>query len=308
MSHNGLPYDSVVMRELGQSFLDMGFLEMNLESGVIEWANNFVLGKHGMTMQQMQSMTLFDLVPPEYHDALNNNISDESNGKSRKFSIWPKKSADGRLVWWYITKAKSSHPYYWYKAEYLNTTDSMGPEFTNMLAAMNMANSYGDLESKLSEHQIWAKGEIKRLDDKTEGLRQGQVEMQEQLKGCLTAANRAANEAMAANKKIESLTTSIDDQFSNQTTAILNLISTDALHEQRMASFETYMKKAASDASTEAVQQISASAEKAGKAITTQAHKAGQGLAKKVTIPVSLIAAVFTVLQWLINNWPSSHH
>jgi hypothetical protein len=304
MPINGLPYDSVVMRELGQSYVDKGFFEVNLGSGAIEWANDFVLSKHGMTLIQIQAMTLHDLIPSEHHDSLNNTIADESNGKSQKFSIWPEMTSDGRLVWWYISKAKDAHPYHWYKAEYLNTTDKSGPEYANMLAAMNTANSYNDLASKFNEHQTWIKGEIKRIDDTTTGLRQGQIEMQEQLKGCLSAANRAANEAMVANKKIDDIKTNIEDQFSKQTTAILNLISTDAIHEQRMASFEIHMKKAASDASTEAVSQISASAEKAGKAITTQAHKAGQGLAKRVTIPVGAIAALFTFLQWLITNWP----
>jgi len=168
---------------------------------------------------------------------------------------------------------------------------------------MNTANSYNDLASKFSDHGSWVKGEIKRIDGDADDLRQGQTEIREQLNRCLKAVNRAVDETLSINKKMGDLKTNIEDQFSKQTTAILNLMNTDTMHDQRMASFETHMKRAASDASTEAVQQISASAEKAGKAITVQANKAGQGLAKRVTIPVSAIAAIATIIQWLIQHF-----
>ncbi len=304
MHSKGLPYDSVVMREIGQSFTDKGFLEVNLTSGTIEWANEFMLEKYGMKLEQIQAMTIYDLVPSEHHEALNGSIADESKGRTQKFSIWPGKAANGTLVWWYVTKAKSAHPYHWYKAEFLNQTSKTGPEYASMFAAMNMANSYNNLESQLLEYKQWTEGEIKRLDDGQDDLREGQREMQEQIKGCLAAANRAANEAMAGNQAVQNLKKDMSDQFANQTTAIIRLISTDALHEQRMAEFESHMKRAASDAAAAAVKEISASAEQAGKAITVQAHKAGQGLAKKVTIPVGAIAAAATIIQWIINNWP----
>src|SRR5512135_487134 len=304
MHPKGLPYDSIVMRELGQSYLDKGFFEVNLASGAVEWANEFALSKYGMTLDQIQAMTIYDLVPSEHHDALTGSVADESKGRTQKFSIWAGKTADGRLVWWYITKAKAAHPYHWYKAEYLNTTNKTGPEYAAMLAAMNTANSYNDLAAKLLDYQEWTQNEIKRLDDAYEILRQGQIEMQEQLKGCLSAANHAANESVKANQSIVNLKSGMEDQFSKQTTEILRLISTDTVHEQRMASFESAMKKAASDAATSAIKEITASADKASKAITTQTNKAGQGLARKVTIPVGVIATIATIIQWVIMNWP----
>jgi ferritin-like metal-binding protein YciE len=269
----------------------------------MEWANNFVLEKYGMTLEQIQAMTLFDLVPSEHHDALTSSVADETKGRSQKFSIWPGKAANGKLVWWYVTKAKGAHPYHWYKAEYLNTTEKTGPEYASMLAAMQTANSYNDLAARLLDHQEWTQHEISRLDEGFASLQQGQKEMQEQLRGCLSAANRAANEAVEANSSIVHLKTDMADQFAKQTTEILRLIGTDTVHDQRMASFETSIKKAASEAAQSAIKEIATSAEKAGKAITVQAHKAGQGLAKKVTVPVSLIAAVAAIAQWLINTY-----
>jgi hypothetical protein len=291
------------MRELGQSFSDKGFFEVNLASGSIDWANDFALEKYGMKLEQLQAMTIYDMTPSEHHDALTSSVADETKGRSQKFSIWPAKAASGKLVWWYVTKAKGAHPFHWYKAEYLNTTDKTGPEYTSMLAAMQTANSYNDLASRLLDYQEWTQGEIARLDEGQQSLVQGQKEMQEQLKGCLSAANRAANEAVEANSSITHLKTEMADQFAKQTTEILRLIGTDVIHDQRMAAFETSIKKVASEATATAVKEITASSEKAGKAITTQAHKAGQGLARKVTVPVSMVAAVAAIVQWLINTY-----
>jgi hypothetical protein len=304
MQPNDLSYDSIIMHELGQSYMDKGFFEINLASGAIEWANEFALSKYGMTLEQIQAMTIYDLVPSDHHDMLAGSVADESKGRIQKFSIWAGRSADGELVWWYVTKAKSAHPYHWYKAEYLNTTAKTGPEYATMLAAMNVANSYNDLVSKLLDYQEWTQEEVKRLDSAYEALHHGQLEIQEQLKSCLSASNHAASEAFKVNNGVTGLKEDMENQFAKQTTEILRLISTDVVHEHRMESFELAMKKAASDAATNAIREISASADKAGKAITTQANKAGQGLARKVTIPVGVIATIATIIQWVIMNWP----
>src|SRR5580704_240606 len=136
--------ESKTMRELGSNLTEKGIFEINLISGEIPWVNDFVLSKYGMTLNQIQSMTLFDLIPVDHHDALNNFVDDASKGRAQKFSIWPGKTADNKLVWWYITKIKSDHPLHWYKAEYLNTTEKHGSEYASMLAAMDTANSYND--------------------------------------------------------------------------------------------------------------------------------------------------------------------
>lgn len=292
------------MRESGASYADKGFFEINLVSGQIEWMNDYALRKHGFTMEQAQTMTINSLVPEEFHDSMNSSIADEVKGRSQKFSIWPGRHATGKLIWWYVTKTKSSHPYHWYKAEFLNITERVGAEYAAMIAAMNTANSYNDLATRLLEHQEWTLEQIKRLDEATVGLGQGQKEMRDQIQGCFTAANRAANQSVEANQAIRQLQLDMEEQFAKQTTEILKLIGTDVVHDQRLAAFEEHMKRAATVATETAVRQISESADKAGKVITTQAHKAGQGLSRKVTIPVSAIAAAATIVQWIISNWP----
>jgi len=56
-----------------------------------------------------------------------------------------------------------------------------------------------------------------------------------------------------------------------------------------MEAFEAHMKATTSKAVT---------------AIQVQAEKSGKGLARKVSIPVGTIAAIATIVQWLIQNWP----
>ena len=70
---------------------------------------------------------------------------------------------------------------------------------------------------------------------------------------------------------------------------ILKLISTDVVHSKRINAFENHVKM---------------TTDLAIKSITMQADKADKGLSKKVTIPVSITAAVVTVIQYLIQNWP----
>jgi hypothetical protein len=73
------------------------------------------------------------------------------------------------------------------------------------------------------------------------------------------------------------------------TVEILRLISSDAANDARMKVFEDQVKK------TTAL---------AIRSVVSTADKAGRGLSKRVTIPVGVIAAVLTFIQWLITNWP----
>lgn len=293
------PADIEAMRSVGKNLIDRGFCEANLASGQLLWKNDFSLLKMGYTLTQIQAMTLYDIIPQEFHDQLSGSIDDESKGRSQKFSIWPCKAADGKYVWWYVTKVKSAHPIHWYKSEYLNTTEKSGPEYAAMFAAMNTANSYHDLEIKFLDHQNWTKGQIEELTKNVEELWKSHGALSEQMKSCLMAANRTADLSVENRQSIIAIRTDVANQLAEQTTEILKLISTDVVHDQRIAKFESHIQKT----TDEAVKTITESADKAGQAITTTASKAGQGLSRKVTVPVSVIAVVLAFVQWLITNW-----
>jgi len=281
------------MRTLGASFQHFGFLEINLVTGHYSWANDFILGKYGLTLNQIQSMTVFDLVPEMFHDDARNMISDHTNGRLHKFSIWPGKSVNNKIIWLYSHKVKAQHPLYWFRTEYLSSTGDFGPEFSSMHAIMNTTNNYNELYHKLLELQGWTQENINRLGQESADIRNSIDSIKDQMRSCLAAANKAANVALENAHTINSFKTDISRELSNHTAEILMLISTDTMHDKRMQIFEGYMKETTTKAIT---------------AIQDQAEKSGKGLARKVTIPVGAIAAIATLIQWFIQNWPRSLH
>jgi hypothetical protein len=286
-------------RASGEALKDKGFFELDLVSSRISWMNAYALTKVGLDLAQARSMTIYDVVPSEFHDSLGNFISDASKGKASKFYIWPNKSADGGIVWWYFTKAKADHPYHWFRAEFLNKTDLGGPEYASLCAAMNTANGYNELFNRIVELQTITNQSVESLNVKYREL-SGEVEsLQKQTTAATAAANRAASAALDVSSSMRTFKNEIQDQLTVQTTEILKLISTDTLHDKRIQAFESHIKKTTDNA----VQAITVQADKAGQGITKQADRAGRSMARRVTVPVGIVAAVMTILQWIITHW-----
>lgn len=276
------------MRETGRSLSKQGFFELDLMSSKISWINDFTLSKIGMNLQQAKSMTVYDIVPEEFHESLSNFISDATSGKTSKFYIWPFNSSDGDIIWWYFSRFRANHPIHWFKAEFLNKTSKDGPEYSSMLAAMNAANNYNDLYDKFSELQQSTKLSVDSLNERYQELKDEQDALKEQIVGAVAAANRAANAAIAVSTSMKTFKTEVQDQLSNQTEEIIKLINTDTIHNQRLEIFEAHIKK---------------TTDNAVRVITVQADKAGRNISRKVTIPIGAIAAIMTIIQWIITNW-----
>jgi hypothetical protein len=291
------------MRNLGSSLSDKGFFEIDLLSGSIAWMNQFSLDSMGYTLEQVQSMTVFDIVLPEFQEAVTNVVSDTIAGRNHRYGIWPFKSGDGNIVWWYTVREKDDPPLYWYKAEFLGKTMRSGKDFAAMVVAMTTINGYNDLSTKLNEHVSWTKTEIDGLKAVDEKVWKAIEEVKRIGRGAHAAAEKAANAALANDKSIKDLNTNMSEGFSKQTLEIMRLISTDAHHEERFKIFETGMDKAASAAVEKATAAIVKQTEKAGTVITDRAEKAGKGLSKKVTVPVGIIAAAMTIVQWLLTHY-----
>ena len=281
--------DENAMRDLGKSLNGQGFFELDLISGHVVWTNEFALSTTGYSAEQIRSMTVFDLVPAEFHEEVRNSISDQLAGKYHKFSIWPVRAADGRLIWWYSVRVRDENPTFWYRAEYLNTTGRSGPEYSSMCAAMNTTNSYNDLYNRITDLKQWTEDNVQRLDVADNELRDEMKEVRSQLKAAIAASHKAANAAIENSTLFAKFKADISEQLSNHTAELLRLISTDTVHDQRIKVFEEHIKKTTNTA----VQQI-----------TNEANKAGSNLSKKVTIPVGLIAAIATIIQWIIQHWP----
>lgn len=290
--------DIQAMRDHGRDLTEQGFIEINLISGNIAWANEFALKKYGYDLKQIQKVTIFDVVPEEFQDDISSIISDQTRGKFHRFSVIPGKTAGGKLVWWYITLFKKQNPLYWFKIEFMCTTDVSGPEYTSMVASMEVANGYNELYNKISDFSEWTKENIIKLENEVTGTRESIDEMKEQMKSCLAAANRAANLTLENVSMINSLKGDITKELSNYTAEILRLITTDSVHSQQMKAFEEHVKATFETHMKETTNQ-------AVMTIQIQAEKSGKGLAKKITIPISAIAFIATVVQWALTNWSS---
>lgn len=291
------------MRNLGSSLSDKGFFEIDLLSGSIAWMNQFSLDSMGYALDQAQSMTVFDIVPQEFQEAVTNVVSDTIAGRNHKYGIWPFKSGDGNIVWWYTVREKDDPPLYWYKAEFLGKTAKSGKDFAAMCVTMTTINGYNDLSTKFQDHVSWTKTEIEELRATDEKVWKAIEEVKRIGRGAHAAAEKAANAALANDKSIKDMNTNMSEGFSKQTLEIMRLISTDAHHEERFKAFEAGMDKAASAAVEKATAAIVKQTEKAGNVITDRAEKAGKGLSKKVSVPVGIIAAAMTIVQWILNHY-----
>lgn len=289
------PSDVSAMRDLGRSLSDQGFFEVDLVSGHITWANEKALDRCGYTFDQIRTFTVFDLVPEQFHEGLRNSVSDQTSGKFHKFSMWPMQTASGDLVWWYSVRVKTVHPLYWYRCEYLNTTGKEGSDFSSMCAAMHTTNGYNDLYNRLADFQTWTRENVERINTDVTGLQHAVEDLHDdiaKLQGrvdlATKAAERAADIGLENQQTLATMKREMSEEFSKQTAEIIRLISTDAIHSKRLEVFESHMQQ---------------SAARAVQIIRVQADKSGKDMARKVTIPVGAIAAILTLVQWLIQHF-----
>jgi len=267
---------------------DKGFFEIDLVEANITWTNAFTLQKLGLTSEQVRSMTMFDIVPVDLHDPIRDHLEDHASGKPKKFAIWPVKTSTGKISWWYIFDSKVEFPISWSCAEFVQETDVDGPAYTFMRITMMNANSYGTLHNRVQELDSWIHDQVSRLDEKDADHDKALSELSERMKHVVNAATRAASTSLEAASAVKDLKESLKEQLEKHEEEILKLISTDVHHDRRMEAFEKHVKT---------------TTDVAIKSITTQADKAGKGLSRKVTIPVSTIAAIATIIQWLIQHF-----
>jgi F0F1-type ATP synthase membrane subunit b/b' len=281
------------MRELGESIPDKGLIEYNVVSGAINWANKFVLDKTGYSLEEIKKLTIFDIVPKQFHEKIKDSLSVISGSREPGSSIWPGKTTSGQVSWWYLLQAKTQHPLRWSQCEYVQTTEPSGTAFVFMSIQMDITNKYGAIDQKVAELDRWTRDQINELSRKYRSLEEF---IKDEIRPALNGAKEAADSAKESKKALDELKedfkkqiNSINDKAAEHTGEILKLISTDVVHSKRITAFEQHVKM---------------TTDLAIKSITMQADKAGKGLSKKVTIPVSVTAAVVTIAQYLIQNWP----
>jgi hypothetical protein len=316
MDHNP-ELDQINMRNLGENLTDRGFFEINMVTGQILWVNDFCLTLLGYELEQIQCMSVYDIVLPEFREILRSSMYDRTKGKHFRHEILPIVDIKNDVIWWYVFEVKISQPLLWLRGEYLRRTPRVGSEASNMMLALNTVQAYNDLASKLEDHVSWDQKNFDELASTLKTHDSAIKDIREKLGGIHGMAERAANEAIAANTAISNFKTSMDDALANQTTEILRLIGSDVTNHKRLEVFEKNIQNIATTVTTTAATEITKhvekahtkiaeQSEKAGVIITKQAEEASKGISRRITIPMSLIimlAAAAQLLIQLIQHW-----
>lgn len=275
------------MRDDGKG-AEIGAVELDLMSGSVTWVNEYALERLGYTLDQIQSMSVFDLVPEFAHGALQDMISDKTTRKSidthALTRIWPLKTTTGKIVWWAIMKSRTEFPIIWAYGNHIQTTPVGGMSYSFMQAFMNAVNNQAGMSMEVTGLKEWATSQIERLDEADHQLKARLVELEGKMEETIAAAKLAASMSTSTNELVRNLKDSVD-KFEGE---LLKLIGTDSVHDKRIDAFEKHMQMTTS---------------LAVKSIEMQAAVATKGMSKKIVIPVSVIAAIVALIQFLLEHY-----
>ncbi len=292
---------------MGAAMADRGAFEVDTSSGSVEWVNDFALSIMGCSPEQVTSMSIFDMSPERFHDQIREDVAEVASGKSRRFFIFPTRTADGKVAWWYAFKVRNVDSRRWSYAEHIHVTPQSGPEFSFMSMQMDLVNNQTTNEARVDELDQWAKEHFRQVDGKIGAVRTKLDEVGQSLEkaenaamAATAAATDAKNAALATQTELKRYATKEDiqhhfekfDVFEEEntraTTEILRLIRTDTVQEERLRAYEDYVKK---------------TTESAVRAIEAQASKSGRGLSRKVTVPIFVVTTMAMVIQFVLQHW-----
>lgn len=254
------------IRALGESLNDRGFFEVNISRDKFTWVNQFVLDRIGYELGDLQSMTMLEVIPSEFHDSIKGSIADRKNGRHFKHEVWPILSFAGDIIWWYVTELRTNQNYIWLQAEYLNKTGRNRGEVASMIVTMNTVQTYNDLVVRFEERGTQEDQKFTELEASISDHSASISRIDSRLQTTTRAAEKAANEAIAANTSIQSLEENFRQMISEQTAEIIRLISTDSVADQRSTAMETHLQAAAGKAVESAVAKITEQSKEASAA------------------------------------------
>jgi hypothetical protein len=127
---------------------------------------------------------------------------------------------------------------------------------------------------------------IGKLEEEHATLRADIETIDNQLRAAVAASHRAANAAIDAQASLSTMRTEMSEALSIQTREITRLLGNDRLHDEQM--FQAFLDAATAHAL---------------KQIADETNRSGDRIGKRVTIPIGLIAAIATLVQWLMQHW-----
>jgi hypothetical protein len=295
------------LRSLGRGFLDKGMLEVDLATGQVRWANDFFLSKTGFDLQQIERMSIFDIVPEAFHKETRERLQ---NNRPPKFSIFPTLASNGKIVWWFLTPVRQEHSIDWTQGDFVQVTERDDQAFSFMRFMMVTTNSYGELHGRIDGMVTWVKGEIARIDrnerDQDDWIRSVEEKAIEAARSAAKSADEVRGDVKGLKEEFTKAMDVVRSDQAEHAAEILKLIVNDADFKKRQDEMSEHIKKVMTEATGKATQAMTEATGKATQAITIQATKEGRSLSRKVVFPTALVTAVVTlianIVQYLLNG------
>lgn len=285
------------MKELISSTPSRGVFEIIEKDGSVSWVSDLILEQTGYSLSEISSMSLVNLSPDSLSSRVSATVS--LSGDLIRTSIWPIVTTSGTVSWWYVNNESSDAISRWYSAQLMAHTNKIGEDFVRMCVIMDILNSHNDMNSRVNHHEKWVDEEISELKKFDRSVQDTLSSIKSQQNHVISLAKSAANGSMTVSANLKSLQKRVESGFSEQMTEILRLIRTDVIHDERINAFDMHMKEVAENA----MKTMKNTADETAAEFKSKAVEAGKGLTRKVTVPVGVVAAVMSGIQWLINNW-----
>ena len=284
------------MRKLGDSLKTQGFFEIDFVDGHINWANEFALFKMGYKLDQLVTMSIFDIVPGEFHEHVRNYMADKHNEGGILYELWPFWSSNREITWWYSVEVGHEDPCIWLKSEYLDRTPRTGSKTNLMAITMNTVQSYNDLIGKIEKQEE----RINQLEHDNTSHSNALKSIGVKLERIENIAKNAADSAFNTSEQFRQFKLDFSKSLDEQTAEILRLIMTDAVHDERMKNFNASLQEAVTKAVDAAITTITEQSETAGQQMVQKVDEAGNKASRRVTIPLGFLVLIATLIQIVV--------
>lgn len=283
-------------RKLGESLRTQGFFEIDFIDGCITWANQFALVKMGYSIEQITTLSIFNIIPEEFHEYARNSMSNKQSGNYSHYEMWPFLSSNREIIWWYTTEINHEDSRIWLKSEYLNKTLQSGPEMNLMIITLNTVQAYNELVLRIEKQEV----KIDQLEHKN--LEHNKIihDINTKLGTIEGIARSAADSSFQNSENLKKFSETFNKALDEQTAEILRLIMTNAVHDERMKQFNKVLQEAAEKTTTTAIGKITEQSEHAGKQMIKRVDEAGSKASRRITIPLGLLVLIATFVQIFI--------
>lgn len=265
------------------SIQDTGKLcfEIKVSSGTISWVNDNLKGKCLEDDRTLLNSSIYGLVDESFRARLSSILNEYEAKDIPRKTLWPIPTSKGKMAWWMVNIEYTDEEYFICSTYLVLLTDKseLGYKFASLSADNTFLASVAMSEIKSLRRDFDAFR--KSVSDEVKASK-------DQINAAVEASRKAEKAAILNKEATDDLRKHVISQFSEHTKEITKLMTSDVVHDSRMAIFEDHVKKTTSEALTRIVQQ---------------ANQSGRGLSKKVTVPVGISAVVVGILQWIITKY-----